>query len=435
MKKLSEKLEFWQKSSNFAGEMNKIVRDSAKLLSANVVAQAIGLLVYPILTRLYSPDDFGVLNLFMSIGGVLVLLSTAEYQYAIVLPKEEKKARLVMAVCAMILVIVSGLVLLTLPFSRQIAGLFRAPALAQIYVFLPLYVLNAGFWNILNYWYLRKKEFNRISGYQVSQSVLSAGGKIGFGFVGWTGLGLPLGSVLAQTGALGLSISLGWKHLKSKELIEWKDCRTVAKEYKNFPQFALPHSLANFVFSQLPVFILTPLFGTDKVGLWGMAFLLAFTPINVIAKSLNQVYYERITGWVNNGEPVFKRLIILLPWTLVIALPVFAGLYIVLPWLTSWLLGAQWEASGHLIRWMLPWVTVALLIAPVGCLKDIYFKQKTGLLFELICGALRCIGIGIGIWQKDFMLAIGYYAIASAIVYAAEYGWLLSLAKGKETKK
>ena len=67
-------------------------RNFAKLLSANVVAQVIGLVVYPILTRMYAPEDFGLLNLFMSIGGVLAILSTAEYYYAIVLPKEEKDA-------------------------------------------------------------------------------------------------------------------------------------------------------------------------------------------------------------------------------------------------------------------------------------------------------------------------------------------------------
>ena len=67
------------------------IRNFAKLLSANVVAQAIGLLVYPILTRLYAPDDFGLLNLFLSIGGVLVILATAEYQYAIVLTKRMRK--------------------------------------------------------------------------------------------------------------------------------------------------------------------------------------------------------------------------------------------------------------------------------------------------------------------------------------------------------
>ena len=60
------------------------VRNVAKLLSANVVAQVIGLLVYPILTRMYTPEDFGLMNLFVSIGSVLVILATAEYYYAIV---------------------------------------------------------------------------------------------------------------------------------------------------------------------------------------------------------------------------------------------------------------------------------------------------------------------------------------------------------------
>ena len=71
---------------------SKLVRNSAKLISANAIAQAIGLLVYPILSRLYTPEDFGLLNLFLGIGGLLVLLSTAEYQYAILLPKEERKS-------------------------------------------------------------------------------------------------------------------------------------------------------------------------------------------------------------------------------------------------------------------------------------------------------------------------------------------------------
>jgi O-antigen/teichoic acid export membrane protein len=54
------------------------VRNFTKLLSANVVAQVIGLVVYPILTRIYAPEDFGLLNLFLSIGNVLIVLSIAD---------------------------------------------------------------------------------------------------------------------------------------------------------------------------------------------------------------------------------------------------------------------------------------------------------------------------------------------------------------------
>ena len=72
-------------------------RNSAKLLGANVFAQALGLLVYPLLTRMYSPTDFGLLNLFVNVGGVLVLISTFEYQYAVLLPKDEERSKAAMS--------------------------------------------------------------------------------------------------------------------------------------------------------------------------------------------------------------------------------------------------------------------------------------------------------------------------------------------------
>ena len=105
---------------------SELVRNSARLLSANVVAQAIGLLVYPILTRMYAPDDFGLLNLFMSIGGIFVLISTADYQNAIVLPKEESRARALVQLCGCLLLAMVVVLVLSIPFSNPIARLFKA---------------------------------------------------------------------------------------------------------------------------------------------------------------------------------------------------------------------------------------------------------------------------------------------------------------------
>ena len=67
-----------------------IVKNTSKLLTANVIAQVVGLAIYPILTRLYSPEDFGTLNMFLTIGGIAALFATAEYQNSIMLPKSEK---------------------------------------------------------------------------------------------------------------------------------------------------------------------------------------------------------------------------------------------------------------------------------------------------------------------------------------------------------
>ena len=138
---------------------NSNVRNFAKLFSANVVAQVIGLVVYPILTRMYAPEDFGVLNLFLSISGVLVIFSTAEYYNAIVLPKDRKEGLNVVYVCISILLFVVLLTSLSVIFAADIARLFDVPALAKYYWMMPILVLVSGGWNILNYWYIKNDNF------------------------------------------------------------------------------------------------------------------------------------------------------------------------------------------------------------------------------------------------------------------------------------
>ena len=216
-------------------------RNVGKLLSASVVAQAIGLLIYPILTRLYAPEDFGLLNLFCTIVNVLVIIATAEYQYAIVLPQEESKARSMVHVCLLMLTAVIVFVSLTIPFAAPIAHLFKAPELAQYWWLIPFSVLGLSLWNILNYWYIRQKSFNRISGYQITQSILSASGKIGFGSLGYLQSGMIVATVLAPLLSLAISIGLAWKkHMRALFSIDKAQINSVAREYVNFPKFSLP---------------------------------------------------------------------------------------------------------------------------------------------------------------------------------------------------
>jgi O-antigen/teichoic acid export membrane protein len=163
---------------------SKQVQNVGKLLSANVVAQVIGLVVYPILSRMYAPEDFGLLNLFLSIGNVLVVLSLVDYYYAIVLPKQERHAVALVHVSSLALLITVAVVAVSVLLASPISAVFKSPDLAQYYWLMPIYVLSMGAWNILNYWYIRQKQFGQISHYLMSQSALSAGGKIGMGYAG-----------------------------------------------------------------------------------------------------------------------------------------------------------------------------------------------------------------------------------------------------------
>ncbi len=410
---------------------SELVRNSGKLLSANVIAQIVGLLVYPFLARIYTQTDFGVFNLFMSIAGILLTISTAQYQFAIPLCKEEKDSVAVFHVGLFTLVITVAVSCIFLPFSKQIAGLFKTPELARFLWLIPIYVLCCGIWQITNYWYTRLKHFRAISGYQVSQSVLSAAGKLGLGYVPYSG-GLIYGGVIAPF-LSATSNYIVHRHIMTPLFqFDKKRCKVVARQYRNLPLFSLPRNLVYSLSNSLPVLMLVAAFGLQQVGIWGMAVTLAFTPITVICNSLYQVFFQKISERVNNRQSIASILRRYWIYAVAITALLFVPLYFFLPALTSWLLGGVWEMTGYYIRWMLPWLLLVVLTSPHSYLSDVFFKQKIEFVYEVILIALRFATLYIGIHYNNFILAIAGYCMVSFIVRAGILCWYILIVREYE---
>ena len=403
-----------------------IVKNTSKLLAANVIAQVVGFAVYPILTRLYSPDDFGALNIFLTIGGIATLFATAEYQNSIMLPKSEKSGVACFHIGFIITLIVTLLFVLSIPFAGPIANLLNVPQLSASYWMLPIYILIISLWTLLNYWHTRNERFTSVSAYQITQSVTGAGLKCGL--ARFASNGLIIGSVVAPLIALATNIAATFRTAIRPLLTFDKDeCRRMAREYVNFPKFSLPRSIVNYISSNLPILMLTPFFSLTKIGYYGMALTLAFTPINLIIRSVFQVFFQDTTQRVQCGESIrgfFKKLQIR---TVLVVVPLFVALYFVLPQLTMWLLGKGWETTGTYIQAMLPWILMTTLVGPICYLSDIFKKQKIGFLFEVLTFVLRIAGLAIGIWSGNFLTAIIGYSTGSFIAIFAQLIWYWSL--------
>ena len=66
--------------------------NTLKLVAGAGIGQALTLIISPILTRLYTPSEFGVYTFFISIVGGAALVATLRYEMAIILQKDEKQA-------------------------------------------------------------------------------------------------------------------------------------------------------------------------------------------------------------------------------------------------------------------------------------------------------------------------------------------------------
>ena len=409
---------------------NEFLRNIAKLFSANVIAGVVGLAFYPILTRLYAPDDFGLLTLFTSIVGVLTILATADFQYAILLPKDDRQAGAIAHVALINTVIVVGVTLILWLIANPIANLFNAPQLAQIWWLIPLMVLVCAVWNIANYNLTRNKSYNYVSGYLLTQGTLIPTLKLIFALLGITAFGLIYGSVAGAAIAVSTIIIAALLNRKISLNNSTSTERLAAiKEYHRFPAFSLPRSVVNNLSANIPSLLLTPFFGLAPMGLFAIGMTFGFRPVNMLENSVYQVFFQQISSSVNQRQPIMPAIRRFIRYTaLIIAPTAIIGLTI-LSFAMGLLLGDKWIETGMYLRLLLPWLTASLFVAPICFLSDIFQKQPQALGFELLLIACRIIGMLIGILTNSFSTAILGYSLGSTIAIAAQLIWYLTLAR------
>ena len=410
-------------------------RNVGKLLSANVIAQALGIIIYPILTRLYTPEDFGLLNLFLSIGAILCLLSTSEYQSAILLPQKEKEAIGLSKVALSLLGFSLFIITFSLPFSHQISQLFDAPELASYYWLLIPYVAAMGGWTIYNAWLMRRRDFGSIGVFQLNQSGAGVLTKLLFGCIGWLRSGLILSSVLSPF--IALIVSIFRSHNTFREL--WQPCESslheLARRYRRFPLYSMPRALVNTLSGNLPALLLTPYFGLGQLGFFAMAMTLAFRPITMVTSAMYQVFFEQVAQKVRNGQSIWGSLSNIWAHMAIIVIPTMTLLAVIMPWLVRFLLGAGWEQTSTLIRYMMPWITCVLMIAPLGFVGDVFGKQKFFLIVEIIYLVFRVVAMAIGIWMNNFEWAIILLSVAGTTVLSFQLICYLVIIKRYESTR
>ena len=409
---------------------SSFVQNVGKLLSANIIAQVIGIVIYPILTRMYAPEDFALLSLFMSIAGVLVLIGTFEYQYAIVLPKDDGKARSLVHLCIFLLLGVCLITGLTIPLARPIAQLFNAPDLADFWWLMPFSILGMGLWNILNYWYIRRSAFTRAGGYQMTQSVLNASGKISFGALGWLKSGMIIATVCAPLLSLLISISLAWKkHIRQLLSFDRLQLKAVAREYANFPKFSLPRALVNTLSLSLPIWILTPYFGLDSIGRFSLAMVASAVPLGLIARACNQVLFQRVSELVQKKLGLRHTLNTFLLWMGGCIVVVMTVVYVLLPQLVSVLFGAEWLESATIIRHLYPYLILTPICGSICFLPDVFAKQQTALWMETAYTIALAVVLAIGVHTTTFLTNISLFALTKFVYLAVQLVWFLKLVR------
>ncbi len=370
----------------------------------------------------------------MSVGGVFVIVATADYYNAIVLPKTEKKAVACFQVAFVCLLAVTFVCAVSVFFKNQIAELFKTPEFSSYYFLMPIYVFVTVIWQMLSFWYTRQKAFVKIARYQISNSFLNSSAKYVQGLLGVSG-GLIFSSVFAPM--LAVSLSVVFKFNSSLRLLFKVDtcaCREVALEYQNFPKYSLPKTVVTYLNGNLPVLLLTPFVGVSEIGFFGMALTLAFRPLNMISGSLYQVFYQRTCEQVNDKLPIVHFYKKLARNSLMLLVPSFLVLFFVLPYMVVFLLGDAWEPTATIIQYMLPWLGVNVINATINYLVDVFAKQKENMWIEVARALTSLVILTLGMYLSDFYTTMLCFFVSQFLFSAGQFVWYLSLVNTYEKR-
>jgi O-antigen/teichoic acid export membrane protein len=159
---------------------NDFIRNIFTLLTWNSLAQIVTLVSIPILTRIYTPEEFGAVALFIGMVNVFSVASNGQYDLAIVLPKRRGQAFHLMVGSIIITLIFSFLsLLLIIIFFDRLTGMFEAGIYRKIIWLLPLSVFLVGSHKSLTCWFNRSRSFRLIGVNRLIQNSGQTGMRLG----------------------------------------------------------------------------------------------------------------------------------------------------------------------------------------------------------------------------------------------------------------
>ena len=396
-----------------------LIRSITLLVGGTAFAQALMVLVLPILTRLYSPQDFSVLAVYASLLGIISVAACLRLDIAIPMPETDGDAANLLALalgfCLLVSVVVALPVLLV---PTAIVGLLHQPQLRAYLWLLPIGVLLAGAYSALQYWATRKKIFGVIAKTRMTQAIGAAGAQLGMGWLGLTPSGLLVGQAISSgAGVVGLGRRVLTVDRAALDAVSAPNMRRLFREYDRFPKYSTFEALANTGGIQLPVIMIAALAIGPEAGFLMLGMRVIQVPMNLIGNAISQVYLAHAAEEYRAGT-LGKFTANILGGLMKTGVGPLLFAALVAPQAFALVFGEKWQRAGVLVAWMTPWFIAQLMSSPVSMVMHVRNRQRSMMILTIAGLCLR-----VGAITAAAVLAPSHlsemYALSGAVFYLA----------------
>ena len=342
-------------------------RNVLTLMTGTTIAQAIPIAISPILTRIYTPEDFGVFALFIAVTSIFGSIASGRYELAIMLPKKDEDAVYIFVLGLIITCFITIILfILMILFNDYLTKLLGNEEISFWLYFVPLTVFFTGLWNLLNYYNNRKKNYKDIANAIVVKSIVLVIFQLIVGLLKHGVIGLIVGQIISQ-------IIANFKLLKNiytdKKLIlsiSKLKIRALSRRYISFPKHNMIPSMLDKLTSQLIYIIIPKIFSLLVSGQFFLANRIVNLPVSLMSNSISQVYLQKISENKNKKIKNMDIFISTIKKLFIIALPIGIAGFFLSPNIFLFIFGKEWIISGEIAQYLFLIFLVTFCISPLS---------------------------------------------------------------------
>jgi O-antigen/teichoic acid export membrane protein len=390
------------------------------LMAGTLIGQALVFVLAPFITRLFTPEDFTLLEQYTMIITVLSVVVTGKYEFAIMHPKEQNDARHI-AGLALKVAFYSCVVLaiLILFLAKDISYWLMNESIAIYLWTIPIVLFFTAVFNVFNYWFSRLKQYKIAANSKVLSAVSSEPIKIATGFGGWGPSGLIFSTVI---GSIAAGTYAFWKFLKSEpeglKNLSAERMKALAVLHKDYPMFSIWGSILNRLAQWAHVGIFTLYYGLVAVGFMALCRRIFMAPLNVVSNSYSQVFFQRIS---EIEDP--KELRALYYKVLIRFLIAAAGMIFIVQMLPAntmgFIFGEAWGNSFMYLKYLIFWFALNFVTSSLAFITYRIKMQRVGLFLDALHFVLAILAVYLAhSWGMNELEATKILVISKFIYFS-----------------
>lgn len=399
-----------------------LIRNVLAVVTGSIGGQLIVFAFSPFITRIYSPEIFGLQGVFLSLLSVLSPIIALRYPMAIVVTKDEDDARRLARLSLLIAFGLSSVLGMILLVARdQVLALLGAEALGPLIWFLPLALFCIALQDVADFRAARLGAFRLVGIVTMVQAFITNLARVLGGLIS------PIAAILVAVTSLAPALQATLLRLGSRKRygpppsLTRPQALALLHAHRDFPLYRTTTDMLSAASQAVPVILLTALYSPAAAGLYVLARTVVNLPLNIIGSAIGNVFYSHMAEMSRNGRPIFlfvarSALALLLgPGGVTLLAALF------FPSVFAFVFGEAWRLAGHYAQWMSLCIVGVLANIPAVRALPVIGKQSIHLIFN----AVIMVGGAAG-------LLVGHGTFGTAIASVASFSIVTTLLFGMQ---